>query len=116
MDFIGASVGGLVGLWLLRYAPERIGRAVLANTAAQIGTTEHWDERIQTVTDTGVGALTPGLIENWFTRSYREQFPDEVRRFEETVAAMSRKAMPALPPRFAMRTCARRSRRSRLPS
>jgi 3-oxoadipate enol-lactonase len=89
VDFIGASVGGLVGLWLARYAPARIGRAVLANTAAQIGTTEHWNERIRTVTDSGVGALTPSLIENWFTRSYREQFPDEVRHFEESVAAMS---------------------------
>ncbi|MGP8231546.1 MAG: 3-oxoadipate enol-lactonase [Methylovirgula sp.] len=88
-DFIGASAGGLIGLWLLRHAPERIGRAVLANTAAQIGTPENWNERIRIVTENGVGALAPSLIENWFTRSYREQHPAEVRRFEETAAATS---------------------------
>lgn len=88
-DFIGASAGGLIGLWLLRHAPERIGRAVLANTAAQIGTRENWNERIRIVTEKGVGALAPSLIENWFTRNYRELHPDEVRHFEETAAATS---------------------------
>ncbi len=34
---VGLSAGGLIGLWLLRYAPERVDRAVLANVAAQIG-------------------------------------------------------------------------------
>ena len=88
-DFIGASAGGLVGLWLLRHAPERIGRAVLANTAARIGTAENWNERIRAVTENGVGPLAPALIENWFTRSYREQHPAEARHFEETAAATS---------------------------
>lgn len=88
-DFIGASAGGLIGLWLLRHAPERIGRAVLANTAAQIGTPENWNERIRIVMEKGVGALAPSLIENWFTRNYRELHPDEVRHFEETAAATS---------------------------
>lgn len=88
-DFIGASAGGLVGLWLLRHAPERIGRAVLANTAARIGTAENWNERIRITTENGVGTLAPALIENWFTRSYREQHPAEVRHFEETAAATS---------------------------
>ena len=64
VDLIGASAGGLVSLWLLRHAPERIGRAVLANTAARIGTAENWNEQIRIVTENGVGTLAPSLIEN----------------------------------------------------
>jgi 3-oxoadipate enol-lactonase len=87
--FVGLSAGGLIGLWLLRHAPERIDRAVLANVAAQIGSADIWNERIRVVAANGVGALAPGLVENWFTRQYREQHPEVVERFEQALAAMS---------------------------
>ncbi len=87
--FVGLSAGGLIGLWLLRHAPERIERAVLANVAAQIGSADIWNERIRTVAANGVEALAPGLVENWFTRQYREQHPEVIERFEQTLAAMS---------------------------
>ncbi len=87
--FVGLSAGGLIGLWLLRHAPERIERAVLANVAAQIGSADIWNERIRVVAANGVEALAPGLVENWFTRQYREQHPEVVERFEQALAAMS---------------------------
>jgi 3-oxoadipate enol-lactonase len=87
--FVGLSAGGLIGLWLLRHAPERIDRAVLANIAAQIGSADIWNERIRVVAANGVGALAHGLVENWFTRQYREQHPEVVERFEQALAAMS---------------------------
>jgi 3-oxoadipate enol-lactonase len=86
---VGLSAGGLVGLWLLRHAPERIDRAVLANVAAQIGSADIWNERIRVVAANGIEALAPGLVENWFTRQYREQHPEIVERFEQALAAMS---------------------------
>ncbi len=87
--FVGLSAGGLIGLWLMRNAPERIDRAVLANVAAQIGSADIWNERIRVVAANGVEALAPGLVENWFTRQYREQHPEIVERFEQALAAMS---------------------------
>jgi 3-oxoadipate enol-lactonase len=82
VDWIGHSEGGIVGLWLLTKAPERIGRAVLANTAAQIGGAEIWNERIRTVREKGLEGLASSTLANWFTRRFREQHPEEVRRFE----------------------------------
>ncbi len=82
VDWIGHSEGGMVGLWLLTKAPERIGRAVLANTAAQIGGAEIWNERIRTVREKGLEGLASSVLANWFTRRFREQHPEEVRRFE----------------------------------
>jgi len=89
VHFVGLSAGGLIGLWLLRHAPERIDRAVLANIAAQIGSPEFWNERIRIVKEKGTEAVAPVLVENWFTRPYREQHPEDVQRFEQALAAMS---------------------------
>src|ERR1035437_2845961 len=44
--FCGLSMGGMVGMWLLTHAPERIGRAVLANTSAHMGPPSLWNDRI----------------------------------------------------------------------
>jgi 3-oxoadipate enol-lactonase len=87
VSWIGLSEGGLVGLWLLTKVPERIERAVLANTAAQIGGAEVWNERIKIVHEKGLQGLAASVIENWFTRRFRENHPEEVRRFEEILLA-----------------------------
>jgi 3-oxoadipate enol-lactonase len=87
VHWIGHSEGGMVGLWLLARAPERIDRAILANTAAQIGGAEIWNERIRIAQEKGIKALAPAVLENWFTRRFRERHPEEVRRFEEVLLA-----------------------------
>src|SRR5262249_19797506 len=40
VHFCGLSMGGVVGLWLGAHAPARVGKLILANTAACIGTPE----------------------------------------------------------------------------
>ena len=87
VDWLGVSQGGCVGLWLLTHAPERIGRAVLANVAAQIGAPDMWNERIKTVQEKGIGSLAPAVLENWFTKSFREHHSEEVEHYWETLLA-----------------------------
>jgi 3-oxoadipate enol-lactonase len=77
-NWLGLSMGGMVGQWLLINAPERIDRAVLANTAAQMGGPDFWNERIETVLEKSVGALAPSVVERWFTKSFIETQPDEI--------------------------------------
>ncbi len=81
--WLGVSAGGMVGLWLLTHAAERIGRAVLANVAAQLGGPDMWNERIKTVHEKGLESLAPSVLENWFTKSFREHHSKEVDRFWE---------------------------------
>jgi 3-oxoadipate enol-lactonase len=76
-NWLGLSMGGMVGQWLLINAPERIDRAVLANTAAQMGGPDFWNERIEIVREKSVGALAPSVVERWFTKSFIETQPDE---------------------------------------
>lgn len=83
VHWLGVSMGSAVGLWVLTHAPGRIGKAVLANVAAQLGSHEMWNERIRMVEEGGLDALAPRLLENWFTKSFREHHTDEVERIWE---------------------------------
>jgi 3-oxoadipate enol-lactonase len=80
---VGLSLGGLTAMWLGLHAPERVGRLVLANTAARIGTRERWDERIAQVRAGGVEAVVDLAISRWFSNAFRA-------RAGETVAAYRR--------------------------
>ena len=48
VHWIGLSKGGMIGQWLLTHAPERIGRAVLANTGSHMPPPDLWNQRIRT--------------------------------------------------------------------
>ena len=76
----GVSLGGLIGLWLGIYAPDRVERLILANTAAKIGTKEIWEQRIETVNANGMAALATATLERWFTSDYRKKHPEEMER------------------------------------
>lgn len=76
--FVGLSMGGAVGLWLLAHAPERIERAVLANTAPKLGTPDVWNARITAVLSRGMAETAQSTIERWFTPGFAGAHPDVV--------------------------------------
>lgn len=75
VHWMGLSKGGMVGQWLLTHAPERIDRAILANTAAQAGSADLWNERIRAVREWGMDAVAASVIDRWFTKDFQEQDP-----------------------------------------
>ena len=80
VHWLGLSMGGMVGQWLLTNARERIGRAILANTAASMGPPEIWNTRIRTVLSQGMGAIIPAVIDRWFTLDFQARAPAEIAR------------------------------------
>ncbi len=76
----GLSLGGMTAQWLGAYARERIERLVIANSAAQLGPAQGWDERIAAVTGHGMGAVTATVLERWFTPEFRASAPAAVAR------------------------------------
>jgi 3-oxoadipate enol-lactonase len=80
VHWMGLSKGGMIGQWLLTHAPERIGRAVLANTGSHMPPPDLWNQRIRTAMDKGMEELTPGVIERWFTPEFRAREPDTVEK------------------------------------
>jgi 3-oxoadipate enol-lactonase len=83
--WLGLSLGSIVGLWLLVHARERIGRAVLASTAAQIPGPDLWNSRIQSARESGMEGIASALAERWFTKHFRDTEPARVETVMEMV-------------------------------
>ncbi|WP_052668711.1 3-oxoadipate enol-lactonase [Nitriliruptor alkaliphilus] len=82
-DICGLSLGGIVALWVAATAPERIERAVFADTAARVGTEAGWRERAATVRADGMGAITDLVLARFFS-------PDFLRSGHASVTALDR--------------------------
>ncbi len=76
----GLSKGGMVGMWLASHAGNRLGKVVLANTAARMGPPDLWNARIATVKAGGMEAVVDATTARWFTESYRASHPGASRR------------------------------------
>ena len=87
--FCGLSMGGVTGMWLGVYAPERINRLVLCNTAAQIGATEMWNARIETVRTDGLSAVAETQAQRWFTPAFIAKAPDVIAATRQMIASTS---------------------------
>ncbi len=75
----GLSLGGMIGLWLMANAPERIGHAVLAHTSAYLGAREIWDGRVLTAARRGMEPLVEPTLALWFTEQFRSEKPAAVQ-------------------------------------
>jgi len=87
--FCGLSMGGVIGMWLGVYAPERINRLVLCNTAAKIGTADMWNTRIETVRTNGLSAVAETQAQRWFTPAFIAKAPDVIAATRQMIASTS---------------------------
>ena len=89
VSFCGISMGGLVGQWLGIHAPARLQKLVLSNTAARIGTTDGWNERIQLVATQGIQAIVPSVLKGWFTEAFHNNHPETVLSMRQVLLSNS---------------------------
>lgn len=68
--FVGLSIGGMIAQGLAVKRLDLMRAMVLSNTAAKIGTTEMWAERIAGVEKGGIEALADAVMERWFSREF----------------------------------------------
>jgi 3-oxoadipate enol-lactonase len=83
VSFCGLSLGGMIGMALALQAPDRIDRLVLCCTAACLGPSEVWDERVRTVRTDGLGAISAGSLRLFFTPAFLAREPATTERFRE---------------------------------
>jgi 3-oxoadipate enol-lactonase len=87
VHWCGLSKGGMVGQWLLTHHADRIGKAVLANTAAQMPPAALWNGRIRNVAQNGMGAIVDATIDRWFTKGFQQSDRAEIARVKQMIAA-----------------------------
>jgi 3-oxoadipate enol-lactonase len=89
--YVGASLGGMVGLWLAAHAPRRVERLVCVCSSAYLPPPEAWAARAASVRAAGtVGAVADAVLARWFTPAYARENPDVV----ESVGTMLRQTPP----------------------
>ena len=89
VSFCGLSMGGMTGMWLAANRPQRIERLVLANTGAKVGDPAIWAARFEALRAGGMAAITPGVLDRWFTARYQRLAPSEVEKVRAMLLATS---------------------------
>ena len=84
-SFVGLSLGGAIGMRLALDAPERLGRLVLACTAARFAEPAFWHERAATVRAGGIEAIADAVVGRWFTPAFAD-----VSRYREMLLSTDR--------------------------
>lgn len=86
--FLGLSLGGFIGQWLGIFAPERIDRLILSNTASHLASELPFDDQIRAVLAAGdMDAIADGFMRNWFPATMLaapNQIVDEFRNMVRT--------------------------------
>lgn len=71
VTFVGLSIGGMIAQGLAVKRLDLVGRMVLSNTAAKIGTPQMWEDRIAVARSDGLEAMADAVMERWFSRDFR---------------------------------------------
>lgn len=87
VSYAGLSLGGMVGMWLAAYAPERVERLALLCTSPLLGPAEGWRERAETVRRHGTGAVADAVVSRWFTPAFAATRPEVVAAHRAMLAA-----------------------------
>lgn len=76
-SYCGASIGGMVGMWLGANAPDRVERLVLICTAAHLPPASAWRERAAAVLEAGSPeVVADSVVERWLTPDYAAKHVD----------------------------------------
>jgi 3-oxoadipate enol-lactonase len=87
VNWVGLSMGGMVGQWLGANAPERVEKLVLSNTSSYYSDKQAWNDRLKFARNNGLTPMAGPMMERWFTSGFREREPEAIARVTEAFVA-----------------------------
>ncbi len=85
--FCGLSLGGMIGQWLAAHAPERVRRAVLANTSPYYADKSTMEARRAKVREEGMSGVADIVMQRFFTAASLALNPPHVAWARRTLLA-----------------------------
>ena len=70
---IGLSVGGMIAQILASRIPQKVEKLIFCDTMYKIGTEQVWNDRIAAVKEKGIGAISEGVMQRWFSVKFRQE-------------------------------------------
>lgn len=83
----GLSLGGMTAMSIAHQWPDRVLKIVLSNTTPYMPPRETWQTRMSLVTAEGMGAVTEGTLQRWFTPEFHDTEPAQVDRIRQMLLA-----------------------------
>ena len=83
--FCGLSMGGMVGMWLLTHARDRLNRTVLSNTSAYMGPRALWEGRIALARSGGMEVTVEPTVTRWFPAAFHDRAPQTIERMRAMI-------------------------------
>ena len=79
---VGLSVGGMIAQVLAVRTPSKFPKLILCDTRHKIGNAQIWNERISVVNEKGLAAISDGVMQRWFSKSFHETHPEKVAGYK----------------------------------
>jgi len=86
---IGLSIGGMIAQILASRIPQKIEKLVFCDTMYKIGTEQVWNERIATVKEKGISAISDGVMQRWFSAKFRQEQAVKVSAYKNMLERTS---------------------------
>ncbi|MGH3899555.1 MAG: 3-oxoadipate enol-lactonase [Pseudonocardiaceae bacterium] len=87
--FCGLSLGGMVGICLAAYTPERLSSLVLCSTSAHYDDPGPYLERAASLRWVGTSTIAPEVVAGWFTPEWAAAHPETVQQAVQMIAGTS---------------------------
>jgi 3-oxoadipate enol-lactonase len=85
VHFCGLSKGGMIGQVLGSQYGDRLISLALCSTAAYIAPREIWDERIETVRESGMAVVVDATLDRWFTKAGQTNLASSVEKVRRVI-------------------------------
>ena len=89
VDWCGLSLGGMIGQWLMINHGDRIAKALLANTVANMPNAAIWEDRIGRARREGLSDLAETTLGRWFTPEFAQAHPATIAKVRAMILSTS---------------------------